>query len=153
AGMQPRRAQILDLIEWYERQLSRLQVDIRYGHYMEAEDVEREGADHIVVATGSLPPESPFQRALPQFDAIPGGGMAPSADSGSRRGARARQRVVCLGDGGNATACAPAWRLPADGHAVTLVRPDALVAKELQRIAADMPLRRALVRLGVRFIT
>src|SRR5690606_34553307 len=45
------------------------------------------------------------------------------------------------------------WRLAEDGHEVTLVTPDALVGKELQRMAADMPLRRALVRLGVRFIT
>lgn len=153
AGMQPRRAQILDLIEWYERQLSRLQVDIRYGHYMEAEDVEREGADHIVVATGSLPPESPFQRALPQFDAIPGGGMALSAEAVMAREARPGKRVLLLDDGGNWKGCGTAWRLAEDGHEVTLVTPDALVGKELQRMAADMPLRRALVRLGVRFIT
>lgn len=153
AGMQPRRAQILDLIEWYERQLSRLQVDIRYGHYMEAEDVEREGADHIVVATGSLPPESPFQRALPQFDAIPGGGVALSAEAVMAREARPGKRVLLLDDGGNWKGCGTAWRLAEDGHEVTLVTPDALVGKELQRMAADMPLRRALVRLGVRFIT
>ena len=29
AGMQPRRSQILELIEWYERQLKRLNVDVR----------------------------------------------------------------------------------------------------------------------------
>ncbi|TGV77615.1 FAD-dependent oxidoreductase, partial [Mesorhizobium sp. M00.F.Ca.ET.158.01.1.1] len=39
AGLQPRRAQILDLISWYERQLGQLQVDIRYGQYVEADDV------------------------------------------------------------------------------------------------------------------
>jgi glycine/D-amino acid oxidase-like deaminating enzyme len=36
---------------------------------------------------------------------------------------------------------------------VTLVTHDALVGKELQRMAADAPLRRALARLGVRFVT
>jgi hypothetical protein len=36
---------------------------------------------------------------------------------------------------------------------VTLVTPDPLVGKELQRMAADAPLRRALARLGVRFVT
>ncbi|MGO4842873.1 oxidoreductase, partial [Rhizobiaceae sp. 2RAB30] len=81
AGMQPRRAQILDLIDWYERQLDQLQVEIRLGHYVEAADIEREAADHVVIATGSLPADGAFQRALPQFDAIPGGGQTLSAEA------------------------------------------------------------------------
>ena len=72
-ALQPRRAQILDLIDWYQRQLGQLQVEVRYGQYVEAEDIEREGADHVIIATGSLPPEGAFQRALPQLDSIPGG--------------------------------------------------------------------------------
>ena len=36
---------------------------------------------------------------------------------------------------------------------MTIVTPDALVGKELQRMAVDGPLRRALARLGVRFVT
>ena len=35
AGMQPRRAQILDLIDWYERQLTKLQVVVRLNTPME----------------------------------------------------------------------------------------------------------------------
>jgi 2,4-dienoyl-CoA reductase-like NADH-dependent reductase (Old Yellow Enzyme family)/thioredoxin reductase len=153
AGMQPRRAQILDLIDWYERQLGRLQVEIRYGQYVEADDIEREGADHVVVATGSLPPEGAFQRALPQRDTIPGGGAILSAEAVMAREARPGKRVLVLDDGGNWKGCGTAWRLAEDGHDVTLVTPDALVGKELQRMAADAPLRRALARLDVRFIT
>jgi len=153
AGMQPRRAQILDMIDWYERQLGKLQVEVRYGQYMEAEDVEREGADHVVIATGSLPPEGAFQRALPQYDAIPGGGAVLSAEAVMAREARPGKRILLLDDGGNWKGCGTAWRLAEDGHEVTLVTPDALVGKELQRMAADAPLRRALARLGVRFIT
>jgi NADPH-dependent 2,4-dienoyl-CoA reductase/sulfur reductase-like enzyme len=153
AGMQPRRAQILDLIDWYERQLGQLQVEVRYGQYVEAEDVEREGADHVVIAIGSLPPDGAFQRALPQFDAIPGGGMALSAEAVMAREARPGHRVIVLDDGGNWKGCGTAWKLAEDGHAVTIVTPDALVGKELQRMAVDGPLRRALARLGVRFVT
>ena len=153
AGMQPRRAQILDLIDWYGRQLSKLQVEVRYGQYMEADDVEREGADHVIVASGSLPPDGAFQRALPQFDRIPGGGPAMSAEAVMAREARPGHRVVVLDDGGNWKGCGTAWKLAEDGHAVTIVTPDALVGKELQRMAADLPLRRALTRLGVRFMT
>lgn len=153
AGMQPRRAQILDLIDWYQRQLARLQVDVRYGQYMEADDVVREGADHVVVATGSLPPDGAFQRALPRFDAIPGGGTALSAEAVMAREARPGRHVIVLDDGGNWKGCGTAWRLAEDGHEVTLVTPDALVGKELQRMAADGPLRRTLAGLGVRFVT
>jgi NADPH-dependent 2,4-dienoyl-CoA reductase/sulfur reductase-like enzyme len=153
AGMQPRRAQILDLIDWYQRQLAKLQVDIRYGQYVEADDVESEDADHVIIATGSLPPDGAFQRALPQYDAIPGGGAGLSAEAVMAREARPGKRVIVLDDGGNWKGCGTAWRLAEDGHAVTLVTPDALVGKELQRMAADAPLRRALAKLEVRFMT
>jgi 2,4-dienoyl-CoA reductase-like NADH-dependent reductase (Old Yellow Enzyme family)/thioredoxin reductase len=153
AGLQPRRAQITDLIDWYQHQLARLQVDVRYSLYMEADDVAREGADHVIVATGSLPPDGAFQRALPQLDTIPGGGAMHSAEAVMAREVRPGKRVIVLDDGGNWKGCGTAWRLAEDGHEVTLVTPDALVGKELQRMAADAPLRRALARLGVRFVT
>jgi 2,4-dienoyl-CoA reductase-like NADH-dependent reductase (Old Yellow Enzyme family)/thioredoxin reductase len=153
AGLQPRRGQILDLIDWYERQLSKLQVEVRYGEYVEADDIEREHADHVIIATGSLPRDGAFQRALPQLDSIPGGGPALSAEAVMAREARPGKRIILLDDGGNWKGCGTAWRLAEDGHEVTLVTPDALVGKELQRMAVDAPLRRALVRLRVRFIT
>lgn len=153
AGMQPRRAQILDLIDWYQRQLGQLQVEVRYGQLIEAEDVKREGADIVIVATGSLPPEGAFQRALPQFEQIPGGGLALSAEAVMAREARPGKRIIMLDDGGNWKGCGTAWKLAEEGHEVTLVTPDPLVGKELQRMAADAPLRRVLARLGVRFVT
>lgn len=153
AGMQPRRTQIIDLIEWYERQLNQLQVEVRFGAYVEAEDVAREGADHVIIATGSLPADGAFQRALPQWGTITGGGPVVSAEAVMAREARPGKRVVVLDDGGNWKGCGTAWKLAEDGHDVVLVTPDPLVGKELQRMAVDLPLRRALVRLGTRFIT
>jgi NADPH-dependent 2,4-dienoyl-CoA reductase/sulfur reductase-like enzyme len=153
AGLQPRRAQIIDLIDRYQRQLAQLQVDVRYGQYMEPDYVAREGADHVIVATGSLPPDGAFQRVLPQLDTIPGGGAVHSAEAVMAREVRPGKRVIVLDDGGNWKGCGTAWRLAEDGHEVTLVTPDALVGKELQCMAADAPLRRALARLGVRFVT
>jgi pyruvate/2-oxoglutarate dehydrogenase complex dihydrolipoamide dehydrogenase (E3) component len=126
---------------------------VRYGEYVEAADIERERADHVIVATGSLPPDGAFQRALPQFDDIPGGGTVLSAEAVMAREVRPGKRVIVLDDGGNWKGCGTAWRLAEDGHEVTIVTPDALVGKELQRMAVDMPLRRALARLGVRFLT
>jgi len=153
AGMQPRRAQILDLIEWYERQLTQLQVEIRYGQYVEADDIEREGADQVIIATGSLPPDGAFQRALPDIETVPGGGPVISAEAVMAREARPGRRVIVLDDGGNWKGCGTAWRLAEDGHEVTIVTPDSLVGKELQRMAVDQPLRRALAGHGARFVT
>ncbi|MBX3582493.1 MAG: FAD-dependent oxidoreductase [Rhizobiaceae bacterium] len=153
AGLQPRRAQILDLIEWYERQLNQLQVEVRYGTYVEAADIVSEGYDHIIIATGSLPNEGAFQRALPQFERLPGNGPLISAEAVMAREERPGQRVLILDDGGNWKGCGTAWKLAEDEHDVTIVTPDALVGKELQRMAVDQPLRAALARLGVRFQT
>lgn len=155
AGLQPRRGQITDLIGWYGRELARLGVDLRFNTYMDAGDIAAFGADQVILATGSLPSGTGFQRALPQLPALPGRdlGNVWSAEDVMMRVARPGKRVVVLDEGGGWRGCGTAWRLAEDGHAVTIVTPDPLVGKELQRSATDLPLRRALARLGVRFVT
>ncbi len=155
AGLQPRRGQITDLIRWYQRQLTRMGVDLRYNSYMDADDIAAFGAEHVILATGSLPAETGFQRALPHVATLPGlsHGNVHSAEDVMMRAARLGPRVIVLDEGGNWRGCGTAWRLAEDGHQVTLVTPDALVGKELQRSATDWPLRRALAQKGARFIT
>ena len=154
AGLQPRRAQITDLIDWYERQLMKLQVEVRLNAYMDADEVIAEAADEIVLATGSLPPETGFQKAMPHLVTLPGieNGSVHSTEEIMARQARPGKRVIVLDEGGNWKGCGTAWKLAEDGHEVTLVTPDPMVGKELQRTAADFPLRRTLAGLGVRFI-
>lgn len=155
AGLQPRRGQIADLIGWYGRQLDAVGVDLRFNTFLEADDIADLKADRVILATGSLPAGTGFQKALPQLVELPGlaRGNVWSAEDVMMRAARPGNRVVVLDEGGNWRGCGTAWRLAEDGHAVTLVTPDALVGKELQRSATDWPLRRALARLGVRFVT
>ncbi|MEJ1993053.1 MAG: NADH:flavin oxidoreductase, partial [Maritimibacter sp.] len=62
AGLQPRRAQITDLIAWYGRQLDKLGVTVQFNSYMEADEIAAFGADVVILATGSLPPETGFQK-------------------------------------------------------------------------------------------
>ena len=154
AGLQPRRAQVLDLIAWYERQLTKLQVEIRYNAFLEADDVRAMAPDAVVVATGSQPAGDGFQKAIPGVATLPGleHGRVWSAEEVMARAARPGPRVVVLDEGGNWRGCGTAWKLAEDGHRVTLVTPDAMVGKELQRTAADYPLRQRLARLGVRFV-
>jgi len=155
AGEQPRRGQVIDLIDWYERQLAKLKVEVRLNTFMEADDVIDETADQIILATGSLPVGTGFQKALPGVDELPGleNGHVFAAEEVLARQARPGKRVVMLDEGGNWKGCGTAWKLAEDGHAVTIVTPDALVGKELQRAAADFPLRKNLALLGVDFIT
>jgi len=70
-----------------------------------------------------------------------------------QRSARLGQRVVLFDEAGNWRGCGSAWKLAEDGHQVTLVTPDPMVARELQRTAADFPLRQRLARAGVKFVT
>ena len=155
AGLQPRRGQITDLIAWYGRQLAQLRVDLRYNTYLDADDIAGFGADRVVLATGSLPAETGFQKALPHLTTLPGIelGNVWSVEDVMMGAARPGHSVVVLDEGGNWRGCGTAWKLAEAGHAVTLVTPDTLVGKELQRSATDWPLRRALAQLGVRFVT
>ncbi|MFQ5546530.1 MAG: FAD-dependent oxidoreductase, partial [Acidiferrobacterales bacterium] len=72
AGMQPRRAQILDLLDWYDRQLQEYKVTVQYNSPMGADEVKAFGTDVVVVATGSLPSETGFQRFWFASETLPG---------------------------------------------------------------------------------
>lgn len=151
AGLQPRRGQITDLIDWYQRQLEALGVDIRYNTYLDGDDIAALEMDHVVLATGSLPAETGFQKAMPHCPTLPGlaRGNVWSVEDVMMRAARLGPRVLVLDEGGNWRGCGTAWKLAEDGHAVTIVTPGAMVGAELARSATDYPLRRTLAKLGV----
>ncbi len=155
AGEQPRRAQILDLIHWYETQLAKLQVEVRLNTPVEPEEVEAAEAEAVVLATGSLPAETGFQRGLPQLETLPGierGGVY-SVEDVMGLAARPGKRVVVLDDIGHWHGAGTAWQLAEQGHAVTIVTRFPMVAWELIRTATDWPLRKRLKELGVESVT
>ncbi len=155
AGMQPRRGQILDLIDWYEGQLGRLQVAVQFNAPMEPDEVRAFGADVVILATGSLPAETGFQRAFPQLDRLPGieRGNVWSVEDVMSRACRPGKRILLLDDIGHWHGCGTAWHLAEQEHEVTLVTRFAMVGKELIRTTADWPLRRKLKQLGVKTAT
>lgn len=153
AGLQPRRGQIIELLDWYERQLAKLGVDVRLNTYMEADEVIAHGAERTILATGSMPPETGFQKALPSVDVLPGierGGVWP-IEAVMARQARLGKRVLLLDEGGGWRGCGTAWKLAEDGHDVAILTPDPMIGKELQRTATDGPLRKTLAKLGVKW--
>ncbi len=155
AGLQPRRAQILDLIAWYETQLEKLQVTVRLNSYMEPDEVRSFGADAVVVATGSQPSGTGLQRWLPDQEHLPGVERPNvwSVEDVMSRAARPGKRVLLLDDTGTWRGVGTAWHLAEQGHEVTIVTPDPAVGREIARTSADGPARAKLRRLGVRFIT
>src|SRR5690606_27505032 len=72
-----------------------------------------------------------------------------SVEAVMARQARPEKSVLLLDEGGGWRGCGTAWKLAEEGRTVTILSPDPLVGKELQRTAADVPLRRILRKLGV----
>lgn len=155
AGMQPRRAQILDLLDWFERQFDALGVRLRLNTFLDGEAIAAHPADVVFLATGSLPDGTGFQRWRPEFASLPGIGKGGvwSAEDAMRREARLGKAVLLYDEGSNWRGVGTAWALAERGHEVTIVTPEPMVGKEITRTAADHAARRALARLGVRFLT
>ncbi len=154
AGMQPRRAQILDLLDWYERQFDRLGVTLRLNTFLDADEIADHPADMVILATGSLPDETGFQRWQPREPRLPGidaGVWSPEAVM--RREARLGDAVVVYDEGGNWRGVGTAWTMAEQGIKVTIVTPDPYVGKEITRTSADGPARQRLARLGTQFLT
>ena len=155
AGLQPSRGQITDLLAWYARALEGLGVEVRLGTVAGADEVAAMPADEVVVATGSRPPRTGFQRALPLVDRLPG---VDAADvfaihdvlDGSAVPGR---RVLVLDDLGDWRGLGTAVHLAEHGHEVTILTAAPVVAGGLFHSAADGPLRRRFARAGGRSIT
>ncbi len=155
AGLQPRRSQITELIEWYGRQLDRLGVTVRTNTPFDADDAAAFGADQVIVATGSQPATTGFQRFNPTQDRMPG---VERPDCGSiedvlSRNLRPGARVVIVDDLADWRGTGTAWFLAERGHEVTLISSWPMVGYAIQRTAGDWELRGQLARLGVRWQT
>ncbi|MGI9302749.1 MAG: FAD-dependent oxidoreductase, partial [Gammaproteobacteria bacterium] len=72
AGLQPSRGKILENLQWHETQLRKLQVQVKLETELDAGAIKNSGADVVILATGSTPGISGFQRSLPEIDQLPG---------------------------------------------------------------------------------
>ncbi|MFN0192212.1 MAG: FAD-dependent oxidoreductase [Aestuariivirga sp.] len=155
AGLQPRRQQIIDYIDWLERQLNKLQVRVLLNSALDADEAKAIGADEIIVATGSLPDGKGFQRWMPEHDSLPGieKGNVWSAEDVMSRAARLGQHVILLDETANWKGTGTALHMAEAGHQVTVVTGAVTVMAEMARTAADLQARARLRELGVRLIT
>jgi 2,4-dienoyl-CoA reductase-like NADH-dependent reductase (Old Yellow Enzyme family) len=155
AGLTPRRHQIIDYLDWFERQLTKLQVKVLLNTPLDAEEAKAFGADQVIVATGSVPDGKAFQRAMPEHDALPGieRGNVASAEDVMARIARPGKRVMLLDETANWKGGGVALTLAEAGHEVTVVTGAPAMMAEMARTNADIQLRARLRELGVRIMT
>ncbi len=153
-GLAPRRAQMLDLIRWYERQFEKLGVTVMYNSPMDAPEVAAFGADKVVLATGSMSDGTGRQRWLGDHARLPGlqNGNVWTPEEVMRREARLGEHVLFIDEGGAWRGTGTAWHLAEKGHKVTIVTPDAYVGKDLARTTSDFPVRAALKKYGATFL-
>lgn len=153
AGLQPRRAQILELLAWYEHQLARLGVKVQLNCPVEADDVAAYAPQVLILATGSQPDPNCFQRVLPHIECLPGA-KSPhvyAVEDVMGRRARLGSRIVLLDDTGDWRGAGTAWHLAEQGHQVTIVTALPTVGHWLQRTSGDGKLRQQLAQLGVQW--
>ncbi|SIT05477.1 FAD-dependent oxidoreductase [Paracoccus saliphilus] len=139
AGLQHRRSQILELIEWYERQFERLDVKVQFNSPVDGEDILSYEADEVIVATGSLPAETGFQRVLPELERLPGAEKKNvfSVEDVMTNNAKLGGHVLVLDDTGDWRGLGTAMHIASRGHRVSVVTGWPLVGQFLPRTLSD----------------
>jgi 2,4-dienoyl-CoA reductase-like NADH-dependent reductase (Old Yellow Enzyme family) len=117
----PRRREMIGIVDWRLAELDRLGVDIRYNLYAEAEDVLAESPDMVVVATGGLPqaPEMAGDDLTVSSWDILSGAVKPAG------------RVLVYDDNGGHPGMSAAEVIARSGVQVELISPERFFAPEM----------------------
>ncbi|MGI9413942.1 MAG: FAD-dependent oxidoreductase, partial [Hyphomicrobiales bacterium] len=156
AAGQPERGEIGELLNWYQVQLEKLQVQIRLRTEMTRADIEASGADTVVLCTGSLPSRDGFQRAMPHMAGLPGAGQdnvctAHDVLDGS---VVPGTNVLLLDDiNGWWPATGTALHLAEQRHYVTLVTASEQAAGQLEYSRTADTARERFIKMGVETVT
>jgi len=122
AARNPRRRDLLGIVEWREAELARLGVDVRYDVLAEGADVTALGPDVVIVATGGLP-QLPFmeeggERMVTSWDVL-GGDATPTGD------------VLFYDDNGTHSALSAAEMIARSGARLEIVTPERMFGIEV----------------------
>ncbi len=118
----PRRRELIGVVDWRMAQLERLGAEVRFATYAEAEDVLAENPDVVLVATGGTPNtavlESGNDLVVSSWDVVSGD-------------VRPAPRVLVFDDNGNHPGMQAAEMLAEAGSAVEIVTPERFFAPEI----------------------
>jgi hypothetical protein len=140
-----------DISDWLEAEVYRLGVEVRLSSYINAEDVCAEGADIVIVATGSVPRMDGIQLAVPETR-LPGHDLPHVISSHQYFSAPDRtskgERALVLDTVGHFEGLAVMENLLKQGYEVTYVTHSASMAPYVQTTLRDVPALERLYRLG-----
>jgi 2,4-dienoyl-CoA reductase-like NADH-dependent reductase (Old Yellow Enzyme family) len=135
----PRRREMVGIIDWRLAELDRLGVEVRYNLYAEAADVMALSPDMVVIATGGLP----------QPPDVAGAGLGVSSWDILSGAAKPAPRVLVYDDNGAHPGMSAAEVLSRAGSAVELVSPERFFAPEIGGMN-HVPYMRAFQQAGTR---
>ncbi|HEX4982877.1 MAG TPA: FAD-dependent oxidoreductase, partial [Ilumatobacteraceae bacterium] len=140
AARNPRRRDLLGIVEWRVSELARLGVDVRYDALADRADVLALEPDVVIVATGGLPQlpavDEGADRMVTSWDVL-GGDVTPKGD------------VLFYDDNGTHSAMSAAEMIARSGATLEIVTPERMLAIEVGGMN-HVPYARAFNEMGVR---
>jgi 2,4-dienoyl-CoA reductase-like NADH-dependent reductase (Old Yellow Enzyme family) len=140
AARNPRRRDLLGIVEWRVGELARLGVEVRYDVLAEGADVTALEPDVVIVATGGLPQlpavEGTPARLFTSWDVL-GGDVVPTGD------------VLFFDDNGTHSALSAAEMIARSGARLEIVTPERMLGIEVGGMN-HVPYARAFNETGTR---
>ncbi len=122
AARNPRRRDLMGIVEWRVSELDRLGVDVRYDTYADVDTIAELQPDVVIVATGGLPQnpevESGGESMISAWDVV-GGDASPTGD------------VILYDDDGTHSSMTTAELLARSGARVEVVTPERTVGVDV----------------------
>ena len=122
AARNPRRRELLGIVEWRLAELDRLGVEVRYGFWANRDTILEFGPDIVIVATGGTPQNPPLELG----DDL----VVSSWDILSGR-VRPADNILLYDDNGGHQGMSAAEVIASSGASIELVSPERLLAPEM----------------------
>ncbi len=135
----PRRREMIGIIDWRLDELARLGVEMRYNCLADVADVTALAPDHVIIATGGLP----------QMPDMAGADLAISSWDVISGAVRPTGRVLVYDDGGAHAGMTAAELLARAGAEVELITPERFFAPDMGGMN-HVPYMRAFQETGTR---
>lgn len=140
ATQNPRRRELIGIVDWRVAELERLGVEIRYDTWAEKDDVLALEPDVVVIATGGIPQNPPLET---------GGDLVVSSWDIVAGTVKPGQNVLLYDDNGGHSGMTAAEMVAESGASLELVSPERFFAPEMGGMN-HTPYMRAFHEKGVR---
>ena len=140
AALNPRRKELIGIIDWRIAELERLGVFVQYDHWAEPQEIADLNPDAVIVATGGMPQSPPLDA---------GGELVVSSWDILSGAVKPAETVLLYDDNGGHQGMSAAEMIANAGSALELVSPERFFAPEMGGMN-HVPYMRAFHEKGVR---